>query len=155
MLNKELMLLESARKPLLTISIGQVYGTLFGYNRGQYGSIDIEPYWDFNGRRYSLITVDYGSRIQTTSATLYSGDFSTTGFNTLTISTKDAEVLLKREDDSINYQVKGDVFDLAKNVGNTFQITDLYPPPTVIWILLQKSQSRVLRRRRSLGGAKC
>ena len=129
MLNKELMLLESVRKPLLTISIGQAYGELVGYNKGQYGSIVIEPYWDFNGRRYRLVTVSYSLKNKFTEAVLFSGDFSTTGFNTLTISTKDAEVLLKRENDSINYQVNGDVFDVAKNVGSTFQITDISPPP--------------------------
>ena len=128
MLNKELMLLESARKPLLTISIGQVYGELVGYNKGQYGSIDIEPYWDFNGRRYRLVTVSYSLKTKFTEAVLFSGDFSTTSFNTLTISTKDAEVVFEREDNSINYRVNGDVFDVAKNVGSTFQITDISPP---------------------------
>lgn len=144
MLRKELMLLESVRKPLLTISIGQAYGELVGYN------------WDFNGRRYRLVTVSYSLKNKFTEAVLFSGDFSTTSFNTLTISTKDAEVVFEREDNSINYRVNGDVFDVAKNVGSTFQITDIYIPPTVIWILLQTSQSRVLRRRRrSLGGSRC
>lgn len=131
------------RKVKLTIEAYEhSTGYNYGYSLGYYGSLDVLPYWGDTENKIRGFVCRGG---HTTAFSLSPGYTGVTAY-----------VKGYPQGISAGIDTNGDPYSMYGSDGDVRYLT-FAPPPTVIWIPRHSNQSkkRLLRRRSSLGGARC
>lgn len=129
------------RKVKLTIEAYEhSTGYNYGYSLGYYGSLDVLPYWGDTENKIRGFVCRGG---HTTAFSLSPGYTGVTAY-----------VKGYPQGISAGIDTNGDPYSMYGSDGDVRYLT-FDPPPMGTWIQRHSNQSRVLRRRSSLGGAKC
>lgn len=147
MLNKEQLLMGNTvgQQPVaLTVGVfGRREFHYYGFDAGYFGTLAPVPFWGDNVRLGTLAYFEdeYRTRCAPTDRSCFFTVYIS-GYENTPIDTGETK--------------EGDYYNFSAKVDQTLYLT-FDPPPTVIWIQRHSNQSRkrLLRRRSSLGGAKC